>query len=105
MRIIAPLLIALFAIMGIAAAAIDQVEIIAPQDGDVLPVNELIKIKSMSSSTIGTQMFGRMFLNEEPLLTSQWTPTEPGTYTIAVEFADNLLFANSAKDEVTITIV
>ena len=34
MRIIVPLLIALLAIMGIAAATVEDVKIISPHDGD-----------------------------------------------------------------------
>jgi len=105
MRSIAPFLIALFAIMGIAAAAVNHVEIITPHDGDVLPVNKVIDIRTLSSSTMGGQTFGRMFINDEPTFVSEWVPTEPGIYTITVEIADNRQFTNSITDEVTITVV
>ena len=43
MRIIAPILIAMLAIMGIAAAAVDQVEIISPQDGDRFTLGDTVR--------------------------------------------------------------
>lgn len=105
MRIIAPFLIALFAIMGIAAATIDHVEIISPHDGDVFSVNDTIKIKSMVSNFDGGSIFGRMFINDKPVRSSNWLPTEAGVYTIMIEAADNRAFENSISDTVTITVI
>ena len=46
MRSIVPFLIALLAIMGIAAATVDHVEIISPQDGDQFSLGDHVKIRA-----------------------------------------------------------
>lgn len=105
MRLIAPFLIALFAIMGIAAAEVEYVEIISPQDGAELTVNQTILIRTMATSINGGQMFGRLLIDDEPMLSSRWVPTEPGVYKIAAEFADNRQFINSIKDEIKVIVI
>ena len=104
MRIIAPFLIALFAIMGIAAATVDHVEIISPQDGDQFSLGDTVKIRSQVSGSNEGWMGSRMFINGERVRTSNWVPTEAGTYTIMVEAADNKGFTNPISDTVTITV-
>lgn len=104
MRIIVPILIAL-AIMGIAAATVDYVGIISPQNGDKFSLNDTIKIKSQMTSSDGAQMFGRMFINGEPVRSSTWVPPDAGEYTIVVEAADNKGFNESISDSVTITVL
>jgi len=104
MRIIVPFLIALFAIMGIAAAAIDHVELVSPHDGDVFSVKDTIKIRSKVSCIDCGQIFGRMFINDKPVYTSNWVPTEAGEYTIMIEVADNKGFINPISDTVTIKV-
>jgi hypothetical protein len=103
MRFIAPFLIALFAIMGMAAA-VDHVKIISPQDGDEFTLGDTIKIRSQVSGSNEGWMGSRMFINGERVRTSIWVPTEAGEYTIMVEAADNREFTNSIKDTVTITV-
>jgi hypothetical protein len=104
MRIIAPFLIALFAIMGIAAATVDYVEITSPHDGDQFTLGDTVKIRSEVSGSNEGYLGARMFINGERVRTSNWVPTEAGEYTIMVQAADNREFTNPISDTVTITV-
>ena len=104
MRKIGAILIALFAIMGMAAAAVEHVEIISPHDGDQFTLGNTIKIRSQVSGTNDGQMFVRMFINDERVRTGNWVPTEAGEYTIMVEAAEDMGFTNSTQKTVTITV-
>lgn len=107
MRNIAPFLIALFAIMGIATATVDSVEIISPKNGDTFTENDTIKIRSVVSGSNEGWMGSRMFINGERVRTSNWKPPKVGElmeYIIHVEAADNREFKNAENDTVTITV-
>ena len=105
MRNIASFLIALFAIMGIAAATVSHVDIISPQDGDEFSVGDTIKIRSQVSGSNEGDIFVRMLINDVRVRRSNWVPTEPGEYIIMVEAADNSDYTNSIKDNVEINVV
>jgi hypothetical protein len=102
MRIIGALLIA-FAIMGIAAATVEQVQITSPTDTE-FNLGDTIKIRSHVSSTNDGSTFVRMFIDGNRVLTSNWKPDLAGVYTITVEAADNKEFTNSESDSMTITV-
>ncbi len=103
MRRIAPFLIALLAIMGIATATVDQVNIISPKDGAQFTLGDHVKIISQVSGSNEGWMGSRMFINGERVRTSNWLPTKAGVYTIVVEAADNKEFTNPVTDSVTIS--
>jgi len=105
MKIMGALFIALIAIMGIAAATPDHVEITSPHNGDQFTLGNTIKIRSLVSGTNDGQTFVRMLINGAPVLTSNWKPTEAGVYTIMVEAANNKDFTNSIQKTVTVTVI
>ena len=104
MRITAALLIALLAIMGIAAATVEDVIIISPHDGDTFNTGDTVKIKSQVSGTNDGPMSVRTLINGERVRTSMWVPTKAGEYTITVEAADDKKFTDPIWDSVTIIV-
>lgn len=104
MRSIAAYLIALFAIMGMAAATVYDVEIITPHDGDEFSLGDTVSVKSEMFGSNEGYMIGRMFINGERVRTSNWVPARAGEYTIMVEAADNFEFKNPVRDTVTIIV-
>ena len=106
MKIMGALFIALIAIMGIAAATPDHVEITSPHNGDQFTLGNTIKIRSLVSGTNDGQTFVRMLINGAPVLTSNWKPTDAdvGAHIITVEAANNREFTNPTTATVKITV-
>ena len=104
MKIIGALLIAFIAIVGIAAATVDHVQITSPHNGDQFTLGQTIKIRTMVSGDNEGYMGARTFINGVRASSSSWVPTEAGVYTIRVEAADNKEFTNPISDTVTVTV-
>ncbi|MBK7387017.1 MAG: hypothetical protein IPI63_10000 [Methanothrix sp.] len=97
------LLIALFAIMGGAIAAVEYVKILKPANGAEFDAGDLITVRSLVSASNVGKLYSRCLVNDEPTGTSQFT-LPPGEYTIRVEVADNIGFNNPTYDTVSITV-
>ena len=105
MKIIGALLIAFIAIVGIAAATVDHVQITSPHNGDQFTLGQTIKIRTMVSGDNEGYMGARTFINGvKRTSSSSWTPTVAGVYTIMVQAADNKEFTNPISDTVTVTV-
>ena len=111
MRTIVPILIALFAIMGIAAAEVRSVEIISPQE-QVFFVGTPIYIDAMVTGNNVGEKYVRTLVDGVPIdecgwipTSAGWVPNEAGEYTIRVEAATNRGFTNPKYDTVTITVI
>jgi hypothetical protein len=105
MKIMGALLIAFIAIMGIAAATVDHVQITSPHNGDQFTLGQTIKIRTMVSGDNEGYMGVRMFINGARVTSGTWKPTEAGVYTIMVQAADNKEFTNPISNTVTVTVV
>jgi hypothetical protein len=97
------LLIAIFAIMGGAIAAVEYVKILKPANGFEFNAGDLITVRSLVSASNEGKLYSRCLVNDEPMGRSQFI-LPPGEYIIRVEVADNEGFNDPKYDTVSITV-
>lgn len=103
MRIIALVLIALLAIIGLASA-VDEVTITRPEDGSEFDADSTISVRVRYYDDDGNgDMWSRLLVDGIPSRTSRLKLGE-GPHTIRVEAADNPQFVNAIFDEIYIYI-
>lgn len=104
MRMMALISIALLAILGMASA-IDEVTIIAPQEGQTFDSGSTISVRVRYYDDDGNgDMWSRLLVDGKPSRTSIFK-LGVGPHVIRVEAADNPQFVDALFDEVNIEVV
>jgi hypothetical protein len=105
MRIIAPVFIALLAMIGVGIAEVRTIDIAEPLDGEIFELGSSIPIEIDCTASGNGYLLTQIFIDGIKSPSNIFVPEATGTYEIMALAADNPEFANALSDTVTITVI
>ena len=105
MRIIAPVFIALLAMIGVGIAEIRTIDIAEPHDGEIFELGSSIPIEIDCTADGNGYIRTQIFIDGIKSSSNIFVPEATGTYEIMAKAADNPEFENAISDAVKITVI